>query len=280
MSKFPAGSLQSPWIYSRERVNVNVAMAWSMEIFCKIMESRRRIAHAALLVAEFCVTITALALCLWGYPDRFRSRLWENGGAQGWNSDPKQRIYYYANYEEPPEVPLIWSQRLTNSQLCIAALSFVIFIIRAGMQQLGYLPRAASIVYDILLSSLWIWVLVGQNSADYSDSKHPSPHPWYLERSCGESWSSTRLACHVARANFVISILAATIYTGRLTLEAATETWERWGWNKDKGWQVLVNGEPYADDEEMDIIDEEEQTRQIYEAALSPVLAFFPESVR
>jgi hypothetical protein len=86
-------------------------MAWSMEIFCKIMESRRRIAHAALLVAEFCVTITALALCLWGYPDRFRSRLWENGGAQGWNSDPKQRIYYYANYEEPPEVPLIWSQR-------------------------------------------------------------------------------------------------------------------------------------------------------------------------
>ncbi|VUC33633.1 unnamed protein product [Clonostachys rosea] len=279
MSKFPAGSLESPWIYTRGLFRSKVLTVWIIEVICTIMLSPMRIAYAALLVAEFWVTVTALGLCVWGYPDRFRSKLWENGGAQGWNSDPKQRIYYYANYEEPPAVPLIWSQRLTNSQLCIAALSFVIFMIRAGVQPLGYLPRTASVLYDILLSSLWVLVLVEQNSGDYSDSEHPSPHPWYLERSCGESWSSTRLGCHVAQANFVVSIFAAMIYTGRLTLEAATETWERWG-KKDEGLKVLVNGELYVDDEEMGVIDEEEQTQQIYEAALSPVLAFFPESVR
>ncbi|CAG9977628.1 unnamed protein product [Clonostachys byssicola] len=255
-------------------------MARIMESFGKIMISRRRLAHVVLLVAEFCVTSTAWALCLWGYPDRFRSRLWENGGAQGWNSDPKQRIYYYANYEEPPEVPLIWSQRLTDSHLCIAALSLITCAIRVGLQPLGYLPRAASIVYDILLYSLWVWILVGQRSGDYSDSVHPSPYPWYLGRSCSESWSSTRLACHVAKANFALSIIAPLIYGCRLALEAMIVTWERQCRKKDKDLQVLVNGELYTDGEEMDIIDEEQQARQIYEAALSPVLAFFPETAR
>jgi hypothetical protein len=65
----------------------------------------------ALVLAELAISITAVTLFSLMYPVGFRSRLWENGGEQGWNSNPNKRIYYYANHQEPPEVPLIWSQR-------------------------------------------------------------------------------------------------------------------------------------------------------------------------
>jgi len=41
---------------------------------------------------------------------RYRDLLWEAGGTQGWNSDPSLRTYFYANHQEPPEIPTIWSQ--------------------------------------------------------------------------------------------------------------------------------------------------------------------------
>ncbi|CAF3654924.1 unnamed protein product [Fusarium graminearum] len=65
----------------------------------------------ALILAEMVVTITAVILFCLEYPVDFRSRLWENGGELGYNSNPNKRIYYYANHLEPPEVPFIWSQR-------------------------------------------------------------------------------------------------------------------------------------------------------------------------
>lgn len=63
------------------------------------------------LFTEFILVITLLAIFGAAYPDHFRTKMWEKGGAEGWNSDPEQRIYFYANYKEPPEVPLIWSQQ-------------------------------------------------------------------------------------------------------------------------------------------------------------------------
>lgn len=65
----------------------------------------------ALLGLEIVITTAAVFLFGLAYPDRFRSRLWGNGGVEGWNSDPNERIYFYANHREPPEIPLIWSQR-------------------------------------------------------------------------------------------------------------------------------------------------------------------------
>lgn len=64
-----------------------------------------------LLCLESVVVLGALALFGIAYPDHFRSRLWRDGGEEGWCSNPRLRIYFYANSEEPPEIPLIWSQR-------------------------------------------------------------------------------------------------------------------------------------------------------------------------
>lgn len=65
----------------------------------------------ALITLEMAITTTAMVLFSLEYPVEFRSRLWENGGELGYNSNPNQRIYFYANHREPPEVPYIWSQR-------------------------------------------------------------------------------------------------------------------------------------------------------------------------
>jgi len=65
----------------------------------------------ALILVELLISIAALVLFCLEYPADFRSSLWENGGEEGYNSNPNQRIYFYANHREPPEIPLIWSQR-------------------------------------------------------------------------------------------------------------------------------------------------------------------------
>jgi hypothetical protein len=62
-------------------------------------------------IFEFLLIFTNFFLFSYGYPDTTRMNLWEEGGAQLFNSDPKLRIYFYANYREPPKIPYIWSQK-------------------------------------------------------------------------------------------------------------------------------------------------------------------------
>ena len=57
------------------------------------------------------VAIVTLVLMCHEFVSDSRAELWQVGGTNGWNSDPSMRIYFYANHEEPPEIPLIWSQR-------------------------------------------------------------------------------------------------------------------------------------------------------------------------
>lgn len=59
---------------------------------------------------EFLLATSLLALFASAYPDRYRTRLWRDGGSKGWNSDPSYRTYLYANYREIPPMPLIWDE--------------------------------------------------------------------------------------------------------------------------------------------------------------------------
>ena len=74
-------------------------------------------AHALrlfLLIAtalDLLLCLTALALFTNISLNDTTTTLWLNGGSQGWNSDPRLRVYEYANYREPPPVPLIWDPR-------------------------------------------------------------------------------------------------------------------------------------------------------------------------
>ena len=63
-----------------------------------------------LLVIEIPLTIALLALFGIADPDTYRTKLWRNGSLKGFNSDPSEILYAYANYR-PISVPLIWSKQ-------------------------------------------------------------------------------------------------------------------------------------------------------------------------
>ncbi|WYZ42685.1 hypothetical protein EsH8_VI_000384 [Colletotrichum jinshuiense] len=171
---------------------------------------------AAFLCLEAVVVVAALILFGVGYPDRFRSRLWRNGGEEGWCSNPRLRIYFYANYEEPPEIPLIWSQRLTTSSMAIAVLGASVFFARLTMAALQYEARWTNAAYDAFLAVLWACSAAAQNGPDFTDPQHLSMRPWYLERSCDEAWAQNRGWCRIAKWEYGWAILAASFYAARM----------------------------------------------------------------
>ncbi|KAG7144225.1 hypothetical protein HYQ46_007030 [Verticillium longisporum] len=134
-----------------------------------------------LLVIDFCISVTAVGLFSSAYLGHHRDRLWEFGGVEGWNSNPKERVYFYANYKEPPVIPLIWTQRLTDASLAVALLSIFIMVARMVMTSCGQMSRTFSMLYDAFLAFVWIYSVSSQASGDYSDMEHPSPHPCQVE---------------------------------------------------------------------------------------------------
>jgi hypothetical protein len=62
------------------------------------------------LLFESVVVVICLSLALASYPYHLRTSLWEAGAEHGWNSDPHERVYFYANYKTPPPVPFMWSE--------------------------------------------------------------------------------------------------------------------------------------------------------------------------
>ncbi|KAK1689317.1 hypothetical protein BDP55DRAFT_691495 [Colletotrichum godetiae] len=170
---------------------------------------------AVLLCLEAFVVFAALVLFGVAYPDRLRSRLWRNGGEEGWCSNPRMRIYFYANHEEPPEIPLVWSQRLKTSNLATAVLGATVFFARLTMAALRYEARWTNLTYDASLAVLWACSAAAQNGSDLTDPQHLSERPWYLMRSCDEAWSQNRGWCRIAKWEYSWSILAASFYVAR-----------------------------------------------------------------
>ncbi|RFN46333.1 hypothetical protein FIE12Z_9407 [Fusarium flagelliforme] len=231
----------------------------------------------ALILVELLISMTALVLFCLEYPADFRTSLWENGGVEGFNSNPNQRIYFYANHREPPEIPLIWSQRLATSNLAVAVLGLVVFASRTAMSYLRYLSYFTNIIYDMMLLSLWATSLAGQTSGDFTDPKHPSSHPWYLSRGCSVAWDKTRGYCQLAQASFVVSILVAVLYGTRLVREVVLIAYDRGQRHRSEGFvQITEDIEPMESvymDEECEYLEQKKSENNL---TLSPVLAFFP----
>jgi hypothetical protein len=52
----------------------------------------------AMVIIELPFTVAALALFGIADPDLYRTQLWQEGANHGWNSDPIEILYSYANY--------------------------------------------------------------------------------------------------------------------------------------------------------------------------------------
>lgn len=67
--------------------------------------------HLLALVVEFVIANVSLAILWIAHANDLRNTLWRIGGEMGWNSNPRLRIYFYANHRQPPEIPVVWAQR-------------------------------------------------------------------------------------------------------------------------------------------------------------------------
>ncbi|KAL2291726.1 hypothetical protein FJTKL_11930 [Diaporthe vaccinii] len=224
---------------------------------------------------DFCISITAFGLFLTAFVGDFRQKLWYRGGTEGWNSNPNERIHcdLPGHCHELPE-PLVWSQQLTEAMLAVALLSLTLLVTRIVLGISRQTSRTISIIYDSLLAFFWFRLLLSQASGDFSDPRHPSPRPWYLVRKCP---TDTAAACYVAQASFAISVLAALFYGGRF-LAAAIEMVVVWARAQEDGYQLVAMNSDLVDEDAA--AREKERYWHLYEDALSPVLAFFPQNVR
>ena len=69
-----------------------------------------------LCIIEFPFTVACLALFGIADPDTYRTKLWREGFKQGWNSDPVDIAYAFANYR-PVAVPTPWHQKYVLQSL-------------------------------------------------------------------------------------------------------------------------------------------------------------------
>ncbi|OTB01685.1 hypothetical protein M426DRAFT_25449 [Hypoxylon sp. CI-4A] len=159
-----------------------------------------------------------MSLLCCAYPERFRKTLWEIGGENGWNSNPRLRIYFYANYQQPPEIPLIWTQHLSESNLAVSILTAAIFSAKVALTYFGVSPliyRLFGVGNDMVLSGFWMYSVIAQSSSDLTDPDHLSVRPWYLEKSCSILNSSVASNCYLAKTCFVFSALSLAFYLAR-----------------------------------------------------------------
>ncbi|KAL4959206.1 uncharacterized protein BDV14DRAFT_206964 [Aspergillus stella-maris] len=168
-----------------------------------------------ILIYESVLVVACLALSLHAYPDTCRTILWQCGGTEGWNSDPHDRIYFYANYREPPPVPKIWSEETIESHLAISATSTMAWLIRIVLvrYQISGI-RWITTMFTMLLMAFWAISIHAQISGDLSDPEHASAWPWYLVHACGGLDYPEWRCCMLARLFLAASGNLLALYVG------------------------------------------------------------------
>ncbi|KAI4137293.1 MAG: hypothetical protein L6R39_007361, partial [Caloplaca ligustica] len=138
-----------------------------------------------LFVVELVFEIAALALYGIAQPNLYRTKLWKEGSLHGWNSNPNEIIYAYANYR-PIHTPLPWSQFVTNFNVIIAVLALFLLLCKAIMYICHIFHPLMSTIIHAALVALYAVSIHAQAAPDMSDPDHPQPGaPWYITKSCG-----------------------------------------------------------------------------------------------
>ncbi|KAF1815386.1 hypothetical protein P152DRAFT_183826 [Eremomyces bilateralis CBS 781.70] len=137
-----------------------------------------------LMVIELALTIPILALFGIAAPDLYRTKLWQEGADQGFNSDPKAGLYAAANYRSY-KTPLIWSQFLTNFNLVASVLGLFLLLTKGTMHVLHAFVPVISVIVHSALVGVYAYSVYGQSSKDLSDPRHPQKGlAWYITKDC------------------------------------------------------------------------------------------------
>jgi len=165
-----------------------------------------------LCAIEFPLTVATLALFGIADPNTYRTGLWTEGARHGWNSSPIKILYSYANYK-PVEPPAPWNQFITDFNVVIVVLSMFILLAKTVMYIVHFFPPFFSVIVHACLATLYAVSISQQAGPDYLDPKHPSKHPWYLTRGCGDPVRPELQGyCKQAKASFGITIVMCSLF--------------------------------------------------------------------
>ncbi|OQU94032.1 hypothetical protein CLAIMM_00453 [Cladophialophora immunda] len=125
-----------------------------------------------LVALEIPLTIALLALFGIASPDTYRTRLWQDGADNGFNSSPLTGLYAAANYR-PYTTPKVWSQFITDYNVAITVLSMFIMLVKSIMYMLHVFPPILSVLVHTGLLILYAVSVDYQASSDTTDPDHP-----------------------------------------------------------------------------------------------------------
>ena len=157
----------------------------------------------AFVLLEGPFTVAILALFGIASPDLYRTKLWQDGSDNGFNSNPNAALYAAANYR-PYTPPKVWSPFITNYDLVISVLSVFILLCKTVMYILHVFPPLVNVLTHTLLIALFTVSITYQAGSDMTDPQHPQPGPpWYITKSCSVAYNPNNIHyCIQAKASF------------------------------------------------------------------------------
>ena len=176
-----------------------------------------------LLLAETPFIIAGLALYGIADPNTYRSRLWQDGFDNGFNSSPAQPIYDMVNGGQGV-TPLVWSLLLvspsarlpmltchssvTKFNLTISLLTVFILLVKSIAVIMNVMYPVISLLVHGLELALWAFSIHGQTAPDTSDPEHPNyGAPWYITKPCSVSkLPQDEGYCEQAKASFFVAV--------------------------------------------------------------------------
>lgn len=170
------------------------------------------------MVIELAGTVPALALFGIASPDLYRTTMWQIGYQNGWNSDPREILYAYANYIPLPKIPFVWSQTLTNFNVAVSVLSMFVLLVKCSMFILHIWYPLLSTVANLPIVVLWAVSVYGQMGPDHSDPQHPSNIAWYIRKSCSYATGPAHGYCLQAKGAFAVSVFMLVTFLANLIL--------------------------------------------------------------
>ncbi|KAK5111133.1 hypothetical protein LTR62_005332 [Meristemomyces frigidus] len=166
-----------------------------------------------LILLEFLLTIACLALYGIADPNTYRTKLWQNGADQGFNSAPSEILYGFANYK-PVAVPMVWSNYLVQFNIVIAVLSMFLLLVKSVMFVLHAFWPVLGVLVSALEVALYAISIKHQSTPDLSDPAHPSPGlPWYLSKGCSFATTANYGFCMQARAVFAVTCVMVALFS-------------------------------------------------------------------
>ncbi|KAI0996153.1 hypothetical protein K3495_g12026 [Podosphaera aphanis] len=173
----------------------------------------------ALMTLELAGVVATLTLFGIAQPNLFRTRLWQVGYDNGFNSSPAQILYAYANHRPVPKTPFVWTETLTNFNVAVSVLALFVFLVKVVMFVLHIWYPILGAIVSAFITALWIVSIYGQMGPDHIDPIHPSNIAWYIGHSCEIARpSGNHHYCILAKASFTTTVFMFFVYVSQTIL--------------------------------------------------------------